>query len=52
MLQVLHGIRTNNVRKIPNYNPLLLQHMKKLLRGLAHSPQQGISCYDTVTIFP
>ena len=46
MLQVLHAIRTNNVRKIPNYNPLLLQHMKKLLRGLAHSPQQGTICHN------
>lgn len=51
MLQVLHAIRTNNVRKIPNYNPLLLQHMKKLLRGLAHSPQQGTICHDIINHF-
>ncbi|XP_064648395.1 nucleolar MIF4G domain-containing protein 1-like isoform X2 [Lineus longissimus] len=33
MLEVLLAIRNNNVRKIPNYDPSHLEHLKKLLRG-------------------
>ena len=34
LLQVVSAIRTNNVRKIPQHDPTLLEHMKKVLRGL------------------
>lgn len=37
MLDTIAALRTNNARKIPNYDPSLLEHMKKLLRGLVHS---------------
>ena len=37
MLDTIAALRTNNARKIPNYDPSLLEHMKKLLRGLIHS---------------
>ena len=35
LLQVVSAIRTNNVRKIPQHDPTLLEHMKKVLRGLS-----------------
>ncbi len=41
MLEVIAAIRTNNSHKIPNYNPELKLHMKKLLRGLEKSPRTG-----------
>ena len=34
LLQVVSAVRTNNSRKIPQYDPSLLEHKKKLLRGL------------------
>ena len=34
MLETISALRTNNVRKIPNYDPSLMEHMKRLLRGL------------------
>ena len=37
MLETIAALRTNNARKIPNYDPSLLEHMKKLLRGIVHS---------------
>ena len=37
MLDTITALRTNNARKIPSYDPSLLEHMKKLLRGLVHS---------------
>jgi nucleolar MIF4G domain-containing protein 1 len=42
MLDTIAALRTNNARKIPNYDPSLLEHMKKLLRGIVHS--SGIVC--------
>ena len=46
MLDTIAALRTNNARKIPNYDPSLLEHMKKLLRGLVHSSG------NTVTYIP
>ncbi len=37
MLDTISALRTNNARKIPNFDPSLLEHMKKLLRGLVRS---------------
>lgn len=37
MLDTIAALRTNNARKIPNFDPSLLEHMKKLLRGLVRS---------------
>ena len=37
MLETISALRTNNARKIPNFDPSLLEHMKKLLRGLLRS---------------
>ena len=37
MLEVINAIKSNNVRKIPNYDPSLLVHTRKLLKGLCHS---------------
>lgn len=34
MLDTISALKTNNARKIPNYDPSLLEHMKRLLRGL------------------
>ena len=42
MLDTITAIRTNNVNKIPNYDPSLLNHMRKLMRGLARTPGTGI----------
>ena len=33
MLEILMAIRNNNMRKIPNYDPSHLEHLKKLLRN-------------------
>ena len=33
MVEVLMAIRNNNMRKIPNYDPSHLEHLKKLLRS-------------------
>ena len=38
MLDVIAAIKSNNVRKIPNYDPSLLEHSRKLLKGLSHNP--------------
>ena len=43
MLDTIAAIKTNNVRKIPNYDPSLLEHMKKVLRGLIRS--KGVFCF-------
>ena len=37
MLDTISALRTNNARKIPNYDPSLLEHMRKLLRRLVRS---------------
>ena len=37
MLEILSALKTNNSRKIPNYDPSVLEHMKKLLRSLLRS---------------
>ena len=37
MLDVIAAIKTNNTRKIPNYDPSLLEHKRRVLRGLASS---------------
>ena len=34
MLDTISALKTNNARKIPNYDPSLLEHMKRLLRGI------------------
>ncbi|XP_071803318.1 nucleolar MIF4G domain-containing protein 1-like [Asterias amurensis] len=34
MLETIYAIRNNNVRKIPNYDPAQLDHMRKILRLL------------------
>ena len=34
MLETIYAIRNNNVRKIPNYDPAQLDHMRKILRSL------------------
>lgn len=33
MLDVVMAIRNNNMRKIPNYDPEHLDHLRKLIRG-------------------
>jgi nucleolar MIF4G domain-containing protein 1 len=35
MLEVVGAIKNNNVHKIPKFDPTLLEHMKKVMRGLA-----------------
>jgi nucleolar MIF4G domain-containing protein 1 len=37
MLDTINALKTNNSRKIPNYDPSLLDHMRRLLRGLVRS---------------
>ena len=37
MLETISALRTNNTRKIPNHDPTLLEHMKRVLRGLLRS---------------
>ena len=37
MLDTIAALKTNNARKIPNYDPSLLEHMKRLLRGSLRS---------------
>ncbi|CAI8022829.1 Nucleolar MIF4G domain-containing protein 1 [Geodia barretti] len=37
MLETITALKTNNSRKIPNYDPSLLEHMRRLMRGLLHS---------------
>ncbi|XP_038077410.1 nucleolar MIF4G domain-containing protein 1-like [Patiria miniata] len=34
MLETIYAVRNNNVRKIPNYDPAQLDHMRKILRAL------------------
>jgi nucleolar MIF4G domain-containing protein 1 len=34
MLETISALRTNNARKIPNYDPSNVEHMLKVLRGL------------------
>ncbi len=41
MLEVIAAIKTNNSHKIPNYDPELKLHMRKLLRGLGRTPGTG-----------
>ena len=38
MLETIAAIKSNNPRKIPQYDPSLLDHMRKHLRGLMRSP--------------
>ena len=33
MLETIGHIRNNNVRKIPNYDPTHMEHLRKLLRN-------------------
>ena len=33
MLDVIMAVRNNNMRKIPNYDPEHLEHLKKLIRN-------------------
>lgn len=34
MLEILTAIRNNNIYKIPQYDPTLCEHFRKLLKGL------------------
>lgn len=34
MLETLMAIKNNNMRKIPNYDPEPLEHLKKVARGI------------------
>lgn len=34
MLETLMAIKNNNMRKIPNYDPERLEHLKKVARGI------------------
>ena len=43
MLETISALRTNNARKIPNYDPSLMEHMKKLLRGLLKATGESSS---------
>lgn len=38
MLETIAAIKSNNPRKIPQYDPSLLDHMRKHLRGLMRTP--------------
>ena len=37
MLDTLKALRTNNIHRIPNYDPSLLEHSKKLLKRFIRS---------------
>ena len=37
MLETISALKSNNSRKIPNFDPSLLDHMRRLLRGLVKS---------------
>ena len=37
MLETIAAIKSNNPRKIPQYDPSLLDHMRKHLRGLVRT---------------
>ncbi|XP_077978502.1 nucleolar MIF4G domain-containing protein 1-like [Glandiceps talaboti] len=43
MLETISALRNNNFRKIPNYDPTHMEHLKKILRALLkdHSSQEG-----------
>ena len=45
MMEILLAIRNNNMRKIPNYDPSHVEHLKKLLRSL----QRGENTASTNT---
>ncbi len=45
MLETISALKTNNARKIPNYDPSLLEHMKKLLRGSIRSTGEYMYMY-------
>ena len=47
MLDTIAALKTNNARKIPNYDPSLLEHMKRLLRGSLRSNGKSPSLTDT-----
>ena len=42
MLEVLLAIKNNNMRKIPNFDPSHVEHLKKLLRNFV----RGQLCVD------
>lgn len=42
MLETISALRTNNARKIPNYDPSLLEHMKKLLKALLRTSGEEV----------
>ena len=41
MLETLSALKTNNARKIPGYDPSVLERMKKLLRSLVRMSGKG-----------
>ena len=53
MLDTISALRTNNARKIPNYDPSLLEHMRKLLRGLVRSTgKMGVGYLHYIATIP
>ena len=37
ILETISALKSNNSRKIPNHDPSLTEHMRRLTRGLIHS---------------
>ena len=50
MLETITALKTNNSRKIPNYDPSLLEHMRRLMRALLHSKGPSVMTADSVHV--
>ena len=50
MLETIYAIRNNNVRKIPNYDPAQLDHMRKILRSLVKAKGQWMCVRNAIQV--
>ena len=47
MLDILMAIRNNNMRKIPNYDPTHVDHLRKIM----HNCQRGTPNFPCFSLF-
>ena len=51
MLDTIKALRTNNIHRIPNYDPSLLEHSKKLLKRFIRSTGTSLFCLSSPSLF-
>jgi len=50
MLEVINALKNNNMRKVPQYDPSLIEEARKTLRAISRGRGKGFSSEDFITV--